>query len=160
MPYQVLEKKQMLYEFLTRPDDVVKHIHRYTNALTTTTVFSWRTPTYEDEKMKQLFEGFSDFADLKQTGAAGLVDFFPWLQRLPDAVLPVQRKAKQLHRAEKELYPSHWLNAKEATLKGTIKPCFCWTLLERRRKGGLRTMQRATYRAHCSRLGPTPRPAR
>ncbi|KAJ4401485.1 hypothetical protein N0V91_007919 [Didymella pomorum] len=134
VPYQVLENKQMLYELLTRPDDFVKHIRRYTNALTTTMVFGWRTPTYEDEKMKQLFEGFSDFADLNQTGAAGLVDFFPWLRRLPDAVLPVQRKAKQLHKAEKELYLNHWLKAKEATLKGTIKPCFCVDLVEAQKK--------------------------
>lgn len=120
----------MLYELLTRPDDFVEHIRRYTNALTTTMVFGWRTPTYEDEKMKQLFEGFSDFADLNQTGTAGLVDFFPWLRRLPDTVLPVQRKAKQLHKAEKELYLNHWVKAKEATLNGTIKPCFCVDLVE------------------------------
>jgi cytochrome P450 len=136
VPYQVLENKQMLYELLTRPDDFVKHIRRYTNALTTTMVFGWRTPTYEDEKMKQLFEGFSDFADLNQTGAAGLVDFFPWLRRFPDTVLPVQQKAKQLHKAEKDLYLSHWLKAKRATLEGTIKHCFCVDLVEAQKKDG------------------------
>lgn len=76
-------------------------------------VFGWRTPTYEDAEMKQLFEGFSEFAHINQTGAAGLVDFFPWLRRLPDALLPVQRKAKQLHKAEKDLYLSHGLRLKE-----------------------------------------------
>ena len=52
----MLENKQMLYELLTQPEDFVNHIRRYTNALTTTMVFGWRTPTYEDEKMKKLFD--------------------------------------------------------------------------------------------------------
>lgn len=136
VPYQVLENKQMLYELLTQPNDFVKHIRRYTNALTTSMVFGWRTPTYEDEKMKQLFEGFADFADLNQTGTAALIDFFPWLRRLPEVMLPVQRKAKKLHKAEKALYLSHWLKAKEDVLKGTIKPCFCVDLVEAQKTQG------------------------
>jgi cytochrome P450 len=126
----------MLFELFDRPDDFVKHIRRYANALTTTMVFGWRTPTYEDEKMKQLFEGFSEFADLNQTGAAGLVDFFPFLRRFPEWMLPVQRKAKELHKAEKALYLSHWLKAKEATLNGTIKPCFCVDMVEAQKAEG------------------------
>lgn len=89
----------MLYELLTRPDDFLKHIRRYTNALTTTMVSGWHTPTYEDAKIKKLFEGVSDFTDLNQAGASGFVDFFLHLRRFPDAVLPVQQKAKQLHKA-------------------------------------------------------------
>ena len=70
--YQMLENRQMLYEFLTQPQDFLKHIRRYSNALTTTMVFGWRTPTYDDEKMMQLFDGFSEFATINQTGA-GLI---------------------------------------------------------------------------------------
>src|SRR5262249_37952676 len=100
VPYQMLENKQMLYEFLDRPDDFLHHIRRYSNALTTTMVFGWRTPTYEDEKMKQLFDGFSEFAIINQTGTAALVDFFPFLRNLPDFLLPTKKKAKELHRHE------------------------------------------------------------
>lgn len=126
----------MLHELLIRPDDFVKHIRRYANALTTTMVFGWRTPTYEDAKMKQLFEGFSEFAEINQTGTAALIDFFPWLRRLPDFMLPVQRKAKELHKAEKALYLSHWLKAKQDTLNGSIKPCFCVDLVEAQKAQG------------------------
>jgi hypothetical protein len=93
----------MLHELLAHSEDFPKHIERYANALTTTMVFGWRTPTYQDENMKQLFEGFSEFADLNQTGPTALVDFLPWLRKLPASVLPVQRKAKELHTAEKAL---------------------------------------------------------
>ncbi|KAL4863325.1 hypothetical protein BDV12DRAFT_202169 [Aspergillus spectabilis] len=37
-PYQMLENKQMLYEFFTQPEDFLKHIRRYSNTLTTTIV--------------------------------------------------------------------------------------------------------------------------
>ena len=53
VPYQVLENKQMLYEILTEPERFLYSIRRYSNALTTTMVFGWRTPTYEDSKMQQ-----------------------------------------------------------------------------------------------------------
>lgn len=103
----------MLFQFLTEPEGFLKHIRRYFNAPTTTMVFGWRTPTYEDEKMMQLFNGFSEFADLNQTGTTAMIDFFPWLRKLPEFLRPAQQKAKNLHKKEKALYLSHWLRAKE-----------------------------------------------
>jgi hypothetical protein len=125
VPYQMLENKQMLYEMLTQSDRFLHSIRRYSNALTTTMVFGWRTPTYEDANMKQLFDGFAEFAAINQTGTAALIDFFPWLRRLPNFILPTQKKAMELHKHEKTLYLRHWLDAKAAVQKGTIKPCFC-----------------------------------
>lgn len=125
IPYQMLENKQMLNQLLEQPQDFLKHIRRYSNALTTTMVFGWRTPTYEDPNMKQLFEGFSEFAEINQTGTAALIDFYPILSKLPDFALPAQKKAKMLHKVEKELYLKHWLKAKDEVEKGTIQPCFC-----------------------------------
>lgn len=136
VPYQMLENKQMLFQLLEQPQDFVKHIRRYSNALTTTMVFGWRTPTYEDENMKQLFDGFSEFAEINQTGAAALVDYYPILRRLPDFLLPAQKKAKMLHQAEKSLYRKHWLNAKDAIDKGTILPCFCVGMAKAQEKEG------------------------
>ncbi|KAJ9645508.1 hypothetical protein H2204_001088 [Knufia peltigerae] len=125
VPYQVLENKQMLYQFLEQPDDFLNHIRRYANALTTTMVYGWRTPTYEDPKMMQLFDGFSEFAHLNATGVAALVDFFPLLRNLPDSVLGTVREARRLHKREKALYLGHWLTAKKDIAAKEIKPCFC-----------------------------------
>jgi hypothetical protein len=136
VPYQMLENKQMLYEFLTQPDDFLKHIRRYSNALTTTMVFGWRTPTYEDEKMKQLFDGFSEFAEINQTGAAAFIDFFPLLRKLPAFLLTTQNKARELHKHEKALYKGHWLKAKEDIRNNNIKPCFCIGMYEAQKRDG------------------------
>ncbi|KEF60296.1 cytochrome P450 oxidoreductase [Exophiala aquamarina CBS 119918] len=107
VPYQMLENKQMLYQFLQEPDNFLHHIRRYSNALTTTMVFGWRSPTYEDEKMKQHFAGLSEFAVLNQQGTAAILDYFPILRRLPEFMFPTKKKAKVLHQQEKALYLSH-----------------------------------------------------
>jgi hypothetical protein len=125
VPYQMLENKQMLNDLLDTPDKFLEHIRRYSNALTTSMVFGWRTETYEDDAIKQLFDGFSEFADINMTGVAALLDAFPLLRKLPDALLPVQKKARQLHKVERELYLRHWLRAKKEIKEGTIKHCFC-----------------------------------
>ncbi|KAF2764363.1 cytochrome P450 [Teratosphaeria nubilosa] len=141
VPYQMLENKQTLYDLLNTPDDFLKHIRRYSNALTTTMVFGWRTPTYEDPKMKQLIEGFSAFAEINQTGVAALLDSFPILRKLPDAILPTQAKAKELHKHERELYVGHWLTAKKAIADGTINHCFCVGMAEQQKKAGFSDAQ-------------------
>ena len=143
VPYQMLENKQMLYEMLNQPDRFLENIRRYSNALTTTMVFGWRTPTYEDEKMKQLFDGFAEFAAINQTGTAALIDFFPWLRKLPDFVLPAQKKAKELHKHEKALYLGHWLKAKDEFTKGVIQPCFCVGMAEAQKEDGFSDDQAA-----------------
>ncbi|KAK5172958.1 uncharacterized protein LTR77_003080 [Saxophila tyrrhenica] len=125
VPYQMLENKQMLNDLLDTPDRFLHHIRRYSNALTTSMVFGWRTPTYENVAIKQLFEGFNEFAEINQTGTAALIDFFPFLRQLPDFILPAQKKAKEMHKRERELYLGHWLRAKNEWKDGTIKNCFC-----------------------------------
>ncbi|KAH7133926.1 cytochrome P450 [Dactylonectria macrodidyma] len=143
VPYQDLENKQMLYEMLVQPDQFLENIRRYSNALTTTMVFGWRTPIYRDKKLTQLFDGFAEFADLNQTGAAALLDSFPLLRSLPDFLVPMQKKAKKLHQKEKALYLSHWLKAKSDIANGTIKPCFCEGLAEAQKKDGFDDAQAA-----------------
>lgn len=134
VPYQVLENKQMLFDFLTDPEHFLQHIRRYSNALTTTMMFGWRTPTYQDAKLQQLFEGFGEFAELNMTGTAALIDFFPVLRRLPDLLLPTQARAKELHKKEEGLYVSHWLNTKQEIAQGTNKPCFCVGMAEAQKR--------------------------
>ncbi|KAJ5634636.1 hypothetical protein N7528_002478 [Penicillium herquei] len=125
LPYQILENQQMLYEFLTEPNDFLRHIQRYSNALTTTIVYGWRTPTHNDPKLLQLFEGVAEFTVMAQTGTAAIIDSFPFLRFLPEFLLPAQRKAKEHHKREKVLYLGHWLNAKKGKDEGTIGSCFC-----------------------------------
>lgn len=143
VPYQLLENKQMVYQLLHEPADFLKHIRRYSNALTTTMVYGWRTPTYEHPKMMQLFDGFAEFVEVGQLGTAALLDAFPVFRLLPDFVFPIKKKAKELHKSEKALYLDLWLDAKTAIKDGTIKPCFCEGLAETQKREGLSDDQAA-----------------
>ena len=130
----MLENKQMLNDLLDTPERFLHHIRRYSNALTTSMVFGWRTPMYEDDAMKQLFDGFSEFSDINQTGTAALIDFFPVLRQLPDFILSTQKKAKDLHKRERELYLRHWLRAKNEWKDSSIRHCFCVGMAEAQEK--------------------------
>ncbi|KAF9768702.1 hypothetical protein IL306_013957 [Fusarium sp. DS 682] len=143
VPYQDLENKQMLYEMIIEPDQFLQSIRRYSNALTTSMVFGWRSPVYRDPKLMQLFDKFTEFAELNQPGIAALMDSFPWLRSLPDFLLPVQKKAKDLHKVERDLYLSHWLEAKQSVANGSIKPCFCVGLAKAQEKEGFDDAQAA-----------------
>ncbi|KAK1782024.1 cytochrome P450 [Copromyces sp. CBS 386.78] len=118
------------------PDDFLYNIRRYSNALTTTMVYGWRTPTYNDEKIQQFFNGFEQFSELNRTGIANLVDFFPIIRYLPDFLLPARKEAKEYYKKGLALYKGHWLKAKEDTLKGTITHCFCEDLVSVQKKEG------------------------
>jgi hypothetical protein len=123
VPYQDLENKAMLVGLLDKPDLFVDHIRRYTNSLTTQMVFGFRTTSIDDPKLKQLFHGFEKFCEVTGTTTAALLDLFPVLRSLPDAVLPLRKYAKELHVKERELYVGHWLNVKKAIKNGTSKVC-------------------------------------
>lgn len=64
-------------------------------------------------------KGIADFSECVTHPSGQLLDCFPLLQWLPDALLPIRKKAKALNKKEEKLYMSHWLNAKEAAIAGT-----------------------------------------
>lgn len=136
VPYQMLENKQMLNDLVETPDDFLKHVLRYSNAITTFMVFGWRASTYDDHKIQQLFDGFSEVSEINQTGIAALVDFFHLLRNLPDSILTTQKKAKKLHANERKLYLSHWLRAKKEITDSSIRRCFCVGMAQAQEKEG------------------------
>ncbi|KAL1602337.1 hypothetical protein SLS60_005753 [Paraconiothyrium brasiliense] len=124
VPYQDLENRQMLLGFLESPERWVDHMRRYTNALTTQMVFGFRTVDINDVNMHKLFECVEDWASTFGTVQAQLLDIFPILQRLPDVLVPVKKKARALHAKELELYLIHWNKLKQDAHNGTANPCF------------------------------------
>ena len=102
----------------------------------TTSGNRWRGPTYDNYHLEQLFEIFQEFLTIAHTATAGIIEFFPILQYLPDFILPVKGAAKRLHKREKDLYMMHWLNAKDAIHAGNARPCFCVQLAKEQAKYG------------------------
>lgn len=55
VPFQELEVKQTMGELIDTPADFLKHFRKYATSLTTSVIFSFRYPTYEDRKVQKLF---------------------------------------------------------------------------------------------------------
>ncbi|KAI0196404.1 cytochrome P450 [Astrocystis sublimbata] len=125
VPYQDLESKAMLVGLLEEPSKFFNHIRRYTYSLSTQMVFGFRSTDFEDPKLEQLIDGFEHWSEISGSQSAALLDVYPILRYLPDALLPQKRRAMKLHEKERGLYVGHYLDAKKRFKEGTAKPCAC-----------------------------------
>lgn len=98
-------------------------------------------------------QGFAEFSECFGSPKAQLLDVFPILRRLPDILVPVKKRAKELHLKEHDLYVGHWLTAKKKIENGTAnvrrpspktapptnhppQPCMCVDLANSQKKEG------------------------
>lgn len=130
VPYQELELKQMLSDMIDRPSAFHDHVRRYSTSLVTTFVFGWRSPSFHDPAVKQIYDGFEEFALASQVSSS-LLDYYPILRKLPDFINPMSRKGKALHREEIALYKDYIHRVRERQQKGISPPCFCTEALFR-----------------------------
>lgn len=135
VPYQELELKQMLSDMIDRPAAFHDHVRRYSTSLVTTFVFGWRSPSFYDLAVKQIYDGFEEFAVASQVSAS-LLDYFPILRKIPDFINPTSRRAKQLHKEEIALYKSYLTRVRARIAAGVSPPCFCVDMFALQEKHG------------------------
>lgn len=143
VPYQDLENKAMLLAFLESPGHFADHIRRYANSLTTQMLFGFRTVSIDDPKLKRLFRAFAGFSDVMGSETAAFLDVFPILRYLPDALLPVRKHAKELHREEANLFVGHYRETKKKLREGKAKPCLCVDLVRAQDEQGFSDLSAA-----------------
>lgn len=80
-PYQELESKQLLYEYLHSPEKWYKANLRYSNSVVMSVVFG-RRARMEDPELQELFET-AEVMTSNLTAGANIVDMFTWVARLP-----------------------------------------------------------------------------
>jgi len=56
VPYQDLETKRMLLDFLEKPESFIEHMRRFSASLTTQMTFGFRTTTIHDPRFKESFD--------------------------------------------------------------------------------------------------------
>ncbi|KAB8078110.1 cytochrome P450 [Aspergillus leporis] len=84
---QEAEAKQMLYDFLTMPEDHMLHPKRYSNSITNSLVFGIRTKTVQDEYMIRLYALMDKWSLVQELGATPPVDSFAALRLVPQWLL-------------------------------------------------------------------------
>ncbi|KAJ5133076.1 hypothetical protein N7448_001895 [Penicillium atrosanguineum] len=135
IPYQELELRQMLADMIKRPNKYHDHVRRYSTSLVTSMTFGWRSLAFNDPDVKQIYEGFEEFAVASQVSAS-MLDYFPILRNLPDSINPSKKKGKQLHKEEIALYKSYMLKVKERIAKGIASKSFCEDMFKSQEKVG------------------------
>lgn len=119
LPYQDLENKQMMYDFLETPEHFRDHIRRYTYSVTAQMVFGLRAQVISDPKFIALYHQFEQWAKLMGEALALLPDIYPVFRFLPDIMLSARPYAKSLHKSALKLFMGHWLDIKSQILSGS-----------------------------------------
>ncbi|KAK8051995.1 hypothetical protein PG993_003380 [Apiospora rasikravindrae] len=124
VPYQDLEAKRLMCGLLDEPDLWIDHVRRFTTSLVTQMVYGVRTASIHDPKLRRLYDVIDEFVPTVGSTESALLDFYPILRELPDALLPVKRKAKVQHANERELFLDHWTECKRRIDNKISLPCF------------------------------------
>lgn len=56
IPFQELELKQMLSDMIDEPARFHNHVRRYSTSLVTSMVFGWRSTSFDEPAVKQIYE--------------------------------------------------------------------------------------------------------
>lgn len=83
-PYQDLESKHLLYDYLRSPDRWYESNQRFANSVIMSVVFGKRMEL-DDPNIQELFETSNEFLEAFQPGAS-IVDAFYFLERLPKSL--------------------------------------------------------------------------
>ncbi|KAI4720577.1 cytochrome P450 [Aureobasidium sp. EXF-10727] len=142
-PYQELERKQMLNEILERPDDVQLSMQRYTTSLTATLLFGWRASSTTDPRARRLDHELTIVSNAFGAKATALLNAFPFLRFLPDAILPVKREINHALQVGHQVHMDNWYAVKERIKNGTSGPCMSVGLARAQEKDGISDMEAA-----------------
>ena len=92
LPVQNAEASQMLYDFLTAPENHMKHPKRYSNSIAMSTIWGVRTPTIDTPHMKRLYDMMERWSIVMEAGNTPPVELFPFLHYIPESWLGNWRK--------------------------------------------------------------------
>ncbi|GAB7330838.1 hypothetical protein MBLNU13_g02377t1 [Cladosporium sp. NU13] len=107
LPLQEAEARQMLRDYLLKPEDHMLHPKRFSNSVTMSIVWGIRTPTSQTEHMESLYSLMEIWSQVMETGATPPVDVYPILHNLPQKVfLHWRDRATHVQRSMNALYAS------------------------------------------------------
>ncbi|QRV87494.1 cytochrome P450 family protein [Ceratobasidium sp. AG-Ba] len=101
---QEAESVQLLYEFLHEPKDFMRHPMRYATSVLTCLVYGIRCENHQDPAICGVEEILRNMTEIGVPGGKPPVEDFPWLNYLPEAILPWRNRCKNLGQAMEKLY--------------------------------------------------------
>ena len=135
-PFQDLESKHLLYDYLHHPDEWYNANQRFANSIIMSVVFGKRFEL-GDPNTRRLFETSSEFILAIQPGAS-LVDGWPVIDRIVPSFLKwwVPR-GRRLHEKTIGIYRREVGELREKMAKGIARPCFGAQFLQKKETAAL-----------------------
>ncbi|KAF2795132.1 cytochrome P450 [Melanomma pulvis-pyrius CBS 109.77] len=127
-PYQDLESRHLLYDYLHHPDKWYIANGRFANSVIMSVVFGTRTDL-DSPQTRELFETIELFLENQQPGV-NIVDGFNILERLPKRLQWWRSRGEKIFQKTRKVYKTE-LDAVHARIAaGTQKPCFAVDFLK------------------------------
>jgi cytochrome P450 len=139
-PYQDLESKHLLWNYLHTPDRWWSENGRYANSVIMSVVFGTRSDLGNPDTV-ELFETMELFLENQQPGA-NIVDAFPVLANLPKKLQWWRPKGERLFEQTKAVYRKALDKVIRDTQAGTQKDCFAVDFLAIAEKQALTEVQK------------------
>jgi cytochrome P450 len=98
-----MESIWLLENLIQSPQKYEQHLERYSSGLIFRLAFGRRILTGHEEEVRRIYDVVHNLERIASPGAY-LVDTFPWLAKLPDAMAPFKRELKGLHQEELSLF--------------------------------------------------------
>ena len=139
---QEAEANQMVYDFLTKPEDHMLHPKRYSNSITNSLVFGIRSKTVHDEHMEKLFHLMEKWSLVQELGATPPVDDFWLLRTLPQWMTGNwKNRALEVENLMQALYSTVLNQVRDRRTRGVNRDSFMDRVLDRMEKTPLSESQ-------------------
>lgn len=114
LPYQALEATKLLCEVLDAPEDVMKHLPRYSNSVSLSMTEGYRVISSDDPVVGRTLTEFQNFAIYLQT--ADWANFFPLLWKLPAFLSPPKKQGWDVYQSFLETNWNRFLKSRASDL--------------------------------------------
>ncbi|KAF7555079.1 hypothetical protein G7Z17_g2410 [Cylindrodendrum hubeiense] len=128
MPFQDLESKNLIWDYLETPDKWWVANGRYANSVIMSVVFGRRS-LLDDPDVVELFETVELFLENQQPGA-NLVDGFPVLEKLPKVLQWWRPRGEVIFEKTVKVYQREVERLERKKKEGTQRRCFATDFLE------------------------------
>ena len=125
-PYQDMESKQLLYEYLHEPDDYYLHNGRFANSVIMSVVFGRRSKN--DQNTKDLFHTIDMFLGVQLNPAANIPTLFPFLGDLPQALQWWAKQSDKDYKFTVDVYKRCFDEMQQRQTEGKQAECFAQEL--------------------------------
>ncbi|KAI8174470.1 Adenylate-forming reductase Nps9 [Colletotrichum sp. SAR 10_75] len=143
-PFQDLESKHLLWDYLEKPDRWWSANVRYANSVIMSVVFGRRT-VLDDPEVEELFETIELFLENQQPGV-NLVDGFPIFKKLPQFLQWWRPRGDAIFRKTYKVYERELQKTKAKLKDGTQRQCFATDFIESEEYGNMsQTQQLFTF---------------